>query len=52
MNDLIKDIDLVIEILQGCKVDGQDNWARLLTACNKLNEMKGHMEKPEVKTNG
>ena len=52
MNDLIKDVDLVIEILTGCKVDGQDNWARLLTACNKLEEMKGRVENPEVRKNG
>lgn len=52
MSDLIKDIDLVIEILRGCRVDGQDNWARLLTACNKLEEMKSIVGKVEVKTNG
>ncbi len=52
MNDLNKDIDLVIEILLGCKVDGRDNWARLLTACNKLEEMKTQGNAPEVKSNG
>lgn len=52
MSDLNKDIDLVIEILRGCHVDGQDNWARLLTACNKLEEMKTRENTQEVKSNG